>query len=273
MHRAGDLLHLDWWYDTARLERYTVEELAEQFPLALIEITSDAAAPPPWPDLDGSARIAATARSGHHRGAFGRTARHIAALSRPERVGPSPPEMSGARTEVRKRGGTAALAHRRDVVPVPEMSPSGPTGHEADARERLPRKPGEWVARTSRRSNSRSSTTGTATTPSAPASRAATARPEYVFYDGPPFANGLPHYGHLLTGYVKDIVPRYRTMRGYKVERRFGWDTHGLPAELEVAAPARHHRQGADRGDGHREVQRRLPGLGAQVHRRVARAT
>ncbi|MGI9161822.1 MAG: isoleucine--tRNA ligase [Mycobacterium sp.] len=57
---------------------------------------------------------------------------------------------------------------------------------------------------------------------------------EYVFYDGPPFANGLPHYGHLLTGYVKDIVPRYRTMRGYRVERRFGWDTHGLPAELEV---------------------------------------
>lgn len=58
--------------------------------------------------------------------------------------------------------------------------------------------------------------------------------PEFVFYDGPPFANGLPHYGHLLTGYVKDIVPRYRTMRGYKVDRRFGWDTHGLPAELEV---------------------------------------
>ncbi len=58
--------------------------------------------------------------------------------------------------------------------------------------------------------------------------------PEFVFYDGPPFANGLPHYGHLLTGYVKDIVPRYRTMRGYLVERRFGWDTHGLPAELEV---------------------------------------
>ncbi|MEU0496342.1 isoleucine--tRNA ligase [Mycobacterium sp. NPDC006124] len=57
---------------------------------------------------------------------------------------------------------------------------------------------------------------------------------EYVFYDGPPFANGLPHYGHLLTGYVKDIVPRYQTMRGFKVERRFGWDTHGLPAELEA---------------------------------------
>ncbi|WAL63649.1 isoleucine--tRNA ligase [Amycolatopsis cynarae] len=57
---------------------------------------------------------------------------------------------------------------------------------------------------------------------------------EYVFYDGPPFANGLPHYGHLLTGYVKDIVPRYQTMRGKHVERRFGWDTHGLPAELEA---------------------------------------
>ncbi|MDX3186891.1 isoleucine--tRNA ligase [Streptomyces sp. MN03-5084-2B] len=57
---------------------------------------------------------------------------------------------------------------------------------------------------------------------------------EYVFYDGPPFANGLPHYGHLLTGYVKDLVPRYQTMKGHKVERRFGWDTHGLPAELEA---------------------------------------
>lgn len=58
--------------------------------------------------------------------------------------------------------------------------------------------------------------------------------PEYIFYDGPPFANGLPHYGHLLTGYVKDIVPRYRTMAGNYVPRVFGWDTHGLPAELEA---------------------------------------
>ncbi|OUS96576.1 isoleucine--tRNA ligase [Rhodococcus sp. NCIMB 12038] len=58
--------------------------------------------------------------------------------------------------------------------------------------------------------------------------------PEFVFYDGPPFANGLPHYGHLLTGYVKDLVPRFQTMRGKKVERRFGWDCHGLPAELEA---------------------------------------
>jgi isoleucyl-tRNA synthetase len=57
---------------------------------------------------------------------------------------------------------------------------------------------------------------------------------EYVFYDGPPFANGLPHYGHLFTGYVKDLVPRYQAMRGKHVERRFGWDTHGLPAEVEA---------------------------------------
>ena len=57
---------------------------------------------------------------------------------------------------------------------------------------------------------------------------------EYVFYDGPPFANGLPHYGHLLTGFVKDAVPRYQTMRGQRVERRFGWDCHGLPAEVEA---------------------------------------
>lgn len=57
---------------------------------------------------------------------------------------------------------------------------------------------------------------------------------EFIFYDGPPFANGLPHYGHLLTGFVKDAVPRYQTMRGRRVERRFGWDCHGLPAEVEA---------------------------------------
>ncbi|MCW5713558.1 MAG: isoleucine--tRNA ligase [Bauldia sp.] len=57
---------------------------------------------------------------------------------------------------------------------------------------------------------------------------------EFVFYDGPPFANGLPHYGHIVTGFVKDIVPRYQTMRGKLVERRFGWDCHGVPAELTV---------------------------------------
>ncbi|WP_311244312.1 isoleucine--tRNA ligase [Microbacterium sp. WCS2018Hpa-23] len=57
---------------------------------------------------------------------------------------------------------------------------------------------------------------------------------EWVFYDGPPFANGLPHYGHLLTGYAKDVFPRFQTMIGKKVDRVFGWDTHGLPAELEA---------------------------------------
>src|SRR6476660_7685596 len=54
---------------------------------------------------------------------------------------------------------------------------------------------------------------------------------DYVFYDGPPFATGTPHYGHLLAGTIKDIVPRYWNMRGYHVERRFGWDCHGLPIE------------------------------------------
>ena len=59
-------------------------------------------------------------------------------------------------------------------------------------------------------------------------------QPEFVFYDGPPFATGLPHYGHLLAGTIKDIIPRYRTMRGNYVERRFGWDCHGLPVEYEM---------------------------------------
>jgi len=57
---------------------------------------------------------------------------------------------------------------------------------------------------------------------------------EFVFYDGPPFANGLPHYGHLLAGYIKDTFARYKTMQGKKVDRRFGWDCHGLPAEMGI---------------------------------------
>ena len=67
-----------------------------------------------------------------------------------------------------------------------------------------------------------------------PKSAASEPGQEFVFYDGPPFANGLPHYGHLFTGYAKDVVPRYQTMRGRKTPRRFGWDCHGLPAEMEA---------------------------------------
>jgi isoleucyl-tRNA synthetase len=56
----------------------------------------------------------------------------------------------------------------------------------------------------------------------------------FIFYDGPPFATGLPHYGHLLAGTIKDVIPRFKTMQGYRVERRFGWDCHGLPVEYEI---------------------------------------
>src|SRR5258705_9530772 len=58
--------------------------------------------------------------------------------------------------------------------------------------------------------------------------------PLYAFDDGPPFATGLPHYGHIMTSYIKDVVPRYFTMRGYYVPRRWGWDCHGLPIEYEA---------------------------------------
>jgi hypothetical protein len=94
---------------------------------------------------------------------------------------------------------------------------------------------------------------------------------EFVFYDGPPFANGLPHYGHLLTGYVKDLIPRYQTMRGRRVERRFGWDTHGLPAELEAMSQLGHQDHRRDPRPRHRGVQRQVPRVGLQVHRRLAR--
>ena len=58
--------------------------------------------------------------------------------------------------------------------------------------------------------------------------------PMYTFYDGPPTANGKPHIGHVLTRVIKDMIPRYRTMKGCEVPRKAGWDTHGLPVELEV---------------------------------------
>ena len=112
------------------------------------------------------------------------------------------------------------------------MYPKGDGSGDDDGRRGEPAVPGDRGAR--------AGLLGARTTPSGP--RSSATRPgvdganEFVFYDGPPFANGLPHYGHLLTGYVKDIVPRYQTMRGHRVERRFGWDTHGLPAELEAMA-------------------------------------
>jgi isoleucyl-tRNA synthetase len=59
-------------------------------------------------------------------------------------------------------------------------------------------------------------------------------RPRYSFYDGPPFATGLPHYGHILAGTIKDVVTRFAHMTGHHVERRFGWDCHGLPVEYEI---------------------------------------
>ena len=58
--------------------------------------------------------------------------------------------------------------------------------------------------------------------------------PVFTFYDGPPTANGKPHIGHVLTRVIKDMIPRYQTMKGCKVLRKAGWDTHGLPVELEV---------------------------------------
>lgn len=58
--------------------------------------------------------------------------------------------------------------------------------------------------------------------------------PTFTFYDGPPFATGLPHYGHILAGTIKDIVTRWAHQKGHYVERRFGWDTHGLPVEFEI---------------------------------------
>ena len=58
--------------------------------------------------------------------------------------------------------------------------------------------------------------------------------PTYTFFDGPPFATGLPHYGHILASVIKDVIPRYKTQTGHYVPRNWGWDTHGVPIEFEI---------------------------------------
>ena len=115
----------------------------------------------------------------------------------------------------------------------------------------------------------RRSTSGRPTTPSARRSRNRDGAEEWVFYDGPPFANGLPHYGHLLTGYAKDLFPRFQTMRGKRVRPRLRLG-HARPAgRARGDEAARHHREGRDRGDGRRLLQREGARVGARLHARV----
>ena len=93
---------------------------------------------------------------------------------------------------------------------------------------------------------------------------------EYIFYDGPPFATGLPHFGHFVPSTIKDIVPRYQTMRGKKVERRFGWDCHGLPVEYEMEKELGISGKTGNRGVRSREVQRGVPFHRPALYQRMA---
>ena len=133
--------------------------------------------------------------------------------------------------------------------------------------------PGSPRPRTTRRSRRRPSPTGAPTGPSRRRSNSGDSRNEYVFYDGPPFANGLPHYGHLLTGFVKDAMPRYQTMRGRRVERRFGWDCHGLPAETEAEKELGVSGHGPITEYGIDRFNDYCRDLGAALHRRPGSAT
>lgn len=81
----------------------------------------------------------------------------------------------------------------------------------------------------------------------------------FTFYDGPPTANGKPHIGHVLTRVIKDMLPRFASMKGKKVLRKAGWDTHGLPGRARSREAGRHQRQGADRGVRHRAVRQEVP--------------
>ncbi len=84
-------------------------------------------------------------------------------------------------------------------------------------------------------------------------------RPLFSYYDGPPFATGLPHYGHILAGTIKDVVPRYKTMKGFYVPRRFGWDCHGLPVENEIEKAKELSGASAIEDFGIGGLQRRVP--------------
>jgi isoleucyl-tRNA synthetase len=162
--------------------------------------------------------------------AFGKSGRYAA---RP--AGRQTGKRGGTAAQQRRPRGTAAVTGRQDRTPTPgdtSWSTPRPAPAAVTARRRAcPRPPrfprieeavlAYWAKDDTFQASVRSGA-------------GVDGANEFVFYDGPPFANGLPHYGHLLTGYVKDIVPRYQTMRGRRVERRFGWDTHGLPAELEA---------------------------------------
>ena len=220
-------------------------------------------------------------RPGHHRGASGRTGGAVGrrASVEPDGAGPSQPQREWSAIPDRdagKRGGTAVVpvrggrprrraSHRQETTMT--AAPRYPLHRPASSVPASPDLPALekdvlafWKARRHLPGVDRRS-----------ARRRAEQR--VVFYDGPPFANGLPHYGHLLTGYAKDVFPRYQTMRGKQVDRRFGWDTHGLPAELEAERQLGITDKSPDRGDGHRRLQRRRPRVGAAVHRASGRTT
>ena len=86
--------------------------------------------------------------------------------------------------------------------------------------------------------------------------------PRWVFYEGPPTANGMPGTHHVEARVFKDLFPRFKTMKGYHVPRKAGWDCHGLPVELAVEKELGLHRQAGHRGVRHRRVQRQVPGVG-----------
>src|SRR5690606_27509594 len=159
----------------------------------------------------------------------------------PNGSGPSPPAQPSGRSpwgpatrvvpRVTPVPGNPASRQRRALVPSTHRYPNVPSQPDLPALER------EILERWARGDTFRRSVEARDAGPNG--------ANEFVFYDGPPFANGLPHYGHLLTGFVKDVVPRYQTMKGRRVERRFGWDCHGLPVEMEVEKELRVRGRGA----------------------------
>ena len=156
-------------------------------------------------------------------------------------------------------------AQRRDLRLLQALRHS-PTVRPRPRRARLPRGRGEDPrllegARASSRRPSRAETR--ATGPS---------KGTFVFYEGPPTANGMPHNGHVLTRAVKDVFPRFQTMRGFDVPRKAGWDTHGLPVEVEVEKELRHPRQGRDRGVRRQALHPEVHRLGVPLHGRVGEA-
>ena len=174
-------------------------------------------------------------------------------------------QPTGRPRRVVPRGADRTPVARSSLRPSSRRQPGRRTTTEDRCTARCPRRS------TCPRSTTTSSPSGASSDVFDRSLAATEGRPLWVFYEGPPTANGMPGTHHVEARVFKDVFPRYRTMKGYHVPRKAGWDCHGLPGRARGREGARLHRQEGHRGVRRRRVQRALPRVGAAPRRRVRR--